>query len=388
MPSARPLGDERAAHTAARPLGYEPALDGLRAVSIVGVLLFHAAATSGHPTTFAGGGLGVSVFFTLSGYLITRLLLADVDARGSVDLRRFWGRRIRRLAPASLAVVVAVLVVGRTSWLDVRAGDAVAAVWSATNWRVIAAGQSELLHTIVGPLGPTWSLAVEEQFYVLLAIVVVLAARAARPDRVLTTVFAAVVPVTLVLANTVSDWHPRLEFGTDVRAAELAIGGLLAVAHRHLGDRLVAAPAAEPAGWVALGGLLVLFHWGDDEPAWLLRGGFVVVALLSATVVTGALGRGALHRALGVGPLVALGRLSYSLYLVHWPVLLVLNEDRVGVGGWPLVAVKAAASLVLAIALHLAVEQPIRRLTASTGRTVAVWLGASAAVTVLALVLA
>jgi len=252
---------------------------------------------------------------------------------------------------------------------------------------VIAGGQSELLHTIVGPLGPTWSLAVEEQFYVLLAIVVVLACRAARPERVLAIVFAAVVPVTVLLANVVSDWHPRLEFGTDLRAAELAVGGLLALAHRRLGHRLTSSPVVDLAGWGALAALLVLFHLGDYDPAWLLRGGFVAVAVLSATVVTAALSHGTLHRVLAAGPLVQLGKLSYSWYLVHWPVLLVLNEDRVGIGGWPLVAVKGAVSLALAAVVHLAIEQPVRRLQLPTGRTVALWLGASAAVTLLALAL-
>lgn len=371
-----------------RPLGYEPALDGIRAVSIAGVLLFHACATSGLTGTLGGGGLGVSVFFTLSGFLITRLLLADVDARGTVDLRRFWGRRIRRLAPASLAVVLAVVVVARSSWLDIRAGEAIAAVWSATNWRVIAGGDGGLLRTIVGPLGPTWSLAVEEQFYVLLAVVVVLAARARRPERVLAIVFTAVVPAAVVLANAVSDWHPRLEFGTDVRAAELAIGGLLALAHRRWGERLAVGARADIAGWIALAAIGVLFQIGDYEPPWLLRGGFVLVALTTATLVTGALAHRSLHGALAWRPLVSLGRISYSLYLVHWPVLLILTEDRVGVGGWALVAIKVTVSTAIAIVLHVAIEQPVRRSEAGTGRTVGAWLGASAAVTTLALLLA
>lgn len=388
MAHARSLRDAPATTPGTRAFVYEPALDGIRAVSIVAVLLFHAGATSGHADAFAGGGLGVSVFFTLSGYLITRLLLADIDVRGSVDLRRFWGRRIRRLAPASLAVVLAVVLVARTAWLDVRAGDAIAAVWSATNWRVIASGGAELLHTIVGPLGPTWSLAVEEQFYVLLAVVVVLASRTRRPERVLAMVFTAVLPLTVLLANTVSDWHPRLEFGTDVRAAELAIGGLLALAHRRLGDRLTSTRGVDAAGWVALCALLALFQTGDYDPPWLLRGGFLVVGVVSATLVTAALGRGTFHRALALRPLVALGRISYSLYLVHWPVVLVMNQDRVGLGGWPLVAVKATVALVLAIVVHLAVEQPVRRIDAPMGRTVAAWLGASGAVTLAALVLA
>src|SRR5205814_449843 len=97
------------------------------------------------------------------------LLVRDIDARGHVDLGRFWGRRIRRLAPAALTMIVAVVLVARTDWLDVHRRDVTAAVWSATNWHVIASGSDGLLQTIVGPLGPTWSLAVEEQFYVALA---------------------------------------------------------------------------------------------------------------------------------------------------------------------------------------------------------------------------
>ena len=162
-----------------RTIAYEPAIDGLRALSIGGVLLFHACATSSLTGWFRGGNLGVSVFFTLSGFLITTLLVTELDRDGRIGLRRFWTRRIRRLVPASLVVVTAVTVLSATSWFDLRRSDALAATWSVTNWHVIVGGQERLLQTIVGPLGPTWSLAVEEQFYVLLAIGVWLASRTA-----------------------------------------------------------------------------------------------------------------------------------------------------------------------------------------------------------------
>ena len=380
-----------AAVSARPPLGYEPGLDGIRAISIAGVVLFHACATSGLNGWFRGGGLGVSVFFTLSGFLITTLLVRDIDVRGGVDLSRFWGRRIRRLAPASLAAVVAVVVVSRTDWLDVHRGGAVAAVWSATNWHVIASGDAQLLRTIVGALGPTWSLAVEEQFYVALAVIAWLAARTARPARNLGIVFAAVVPISIVLANVVSDWSPRLEFGTDVRAAELAIGGLLALAWRRWHEvlsRAVVARVADAVGIASVGGLVVLFLTADYTPPWLLRGGFSAVAVVTACLIVGVLAHGLLAAALSAPPFVGLGRISYSLYLVHWPVILVMTAGRTGLDGWVLVVAKAAVAIVAAVVLHLAVEQPIRaRTDLSTRTTVAGWLIASVAVTVLGLAL-
>ncbi len=371
-------------------LRYEPSLDGLRAISVLGVVLFHACATSSLGTWFRGGGLGVSVFFTLSGFLITTLLVGEVDQYGSPDLRRFWGRRIRRLAPAALVVALGVLLLSTTSWLAVHRSDAVAAIWSFTNWHVIVSGEDQLLQTIVGSLGPTWSLAVEEQFYVVLALLVALAARSSRPSRTLTMVFIAMIAMSITLANIVSDWSPRLEFGTDVRAAELAVGGLLAICLRRWGHRIPAnRRRLDVAAAVGLITLVVLFLSADYSPRWLLRGGFTVVALLSATVILGALCHGATAGALSSRPLVALGRASYSVYLVHWPVILILTADRVGLGGWSLVAIKVAAALAIAVVLHLVIEQPLRTVTSmSLARTLTIWLTCSVAVTLLALAIA
>ena len=369
-------------------LGYEPGIDGLRAVSITGVFLFHACATSSLAGWFRGGGLGVSVFFTLSGFLITGLLVRDIDARGTVDLSRFWGRRIRRLAPASLAVIVAVVLIGQTSWLAVHRSSVVAAVWSATNWHAIAAGEGRVLETIVGPLGPTWSLAVEEQFYLALSLLVWLISRTGQPIRNLAVVFAGVIPVGIALANLVGDFGPRLEFGTDVRAPELAVGGLAALAHRRWASRVDHHRLGDVIGFAAIVVIVGLFLTADYTPPWLLRGGFTLVALVTTALVFGVLTHGRLDAALSVRPLVWLGRVSYSLYLVHWPAILVLRAGRVGVDGWALVMIKAAVSVVLAGAVHHLVEQPVRaRHGISTKTTVLVWLAASAAVTALGVAL-
>jgi peptidoglycan/LPS O-acetylase OafA/YrhL len=371
-----------------RTISYEPGLDGLRAVSILGVLAYHACATSELSGWFRGGNLGVSVFFTLSGYLITTLLLTEITSAGTIDLGRFWSRRIRRLAPASLVVISAVIVFSHTSLFDVRASDAIAATWSATNWHVIASGQDKLLQTIVGPLGPTWSLAVEEQFYIGLAIALAVGARARRPHVALSAIFGLTVVASLVVANVSSDWSPRLEFGTDVRAAEVAIGGLLAL-FVHCGGRVWTAMRhskrlLDTVGWLALGALVALFLAADYSPPWLLRGGFSVIALVSSAVLFAVLGHGSMSRVLSWPPLVAVGRWSYSLYLVHWPVFLALSVDRVGFDGLGLVWVKIAAAGVIAVLLHRVIEQPIRRATWAPRATVLAWIGASLAVTILA----
>ena len=367
-----------------RTLPYEPGLDGLRAVSIVGVLSFHACATSGLDGWFRGGNLGVSVFFTLSGFLITSLLLTEQARTGRVDLARFWTRRIRRLVAPSLTVVLAVTLLSGTSWFDLRAGDALAAVWSATNWHVIVGGQDRLLQTIVGPLGPTWSLAVEEQFYVVLAAGAWLAGRTRRPVTALGVGAAAVVATSVVVANTVSTWSPRLEFGTDVRAAEMAIGCLVAIGVHRYRERLLArASLVDAAGLVALVAIGVAFLTAGTAP-WLLRGGHALLALVWAAAVAGVLVHGRLHRALAVGPLVAVGRWSYSLYLVHWPAFLVLNADRTGLDGVALVAVKLVAAVVLGLVLHVLVERPVRAARTTTVPTVLAWLGASLGVSLLA----
>jgi peptidoglycan/LPS O-acetylase OafA/YrhL len=376
-----------AAGGGARTIPYEPGLDGLRAVSILGVLLFHACATSNLTGWFRGGGLGVSVFFTLSGFLITTLLISERSRSGGIDVARFWGRRIRRLVPASLTVVTAVVMLSRTSWLALRTSDAVAAVWSFTNWHVIVSGQNHLLQTIVGPLGPTWSLAVEEQIYLLLALAAVLTGRAKRPDRALAVVLVLATAASIVLANVVSDWSPRLEFGTDVRAAELAIGGLFALLVRHRPDLLTQRRALDLAGAAAAAALVVLFLFADYSPPWLLRGGFAAVALVSATLVAAVLAHGRVASVLEWAPLVRVGTWSYSLYLVHWPIFLVLTADRVGVDGVGLVAVKVAAASIVAVALHLSVEQPLRRRNVAPRAAVLAWLGASVGVSVLALLL-
>jgi peptidoglycan/LPS O-acetylase OafA/YrhL len=370
-----------------RFLGYEPGLDGLRGIAIAGVLAFHAFAASGIDLV-RGGYLGVSLFFTLSGFLITSLLLNERTSTGGNDLRRFWSRRIRRLAPASLVVVaVVILLSGPWSVLHARTSDAVAATWSATNWHIIAAGQGAILQTVVGPLGPTWSLAVEEQFYLGLVLLIVLATATRSPRRVLAVACVIGWAVPMLLANLATDWHPALEFATMMRAPELFAG--VALALWTTGDRpprwsAATGDGAAGIGLIVLIGMMLLI---DYDPPWQLRGGYGLIGLVSAATILGALAHGRVNGALSARPLVALGTISYSLYLVHWPTILVLDEQRTGLHRWALAIVRIVAAIVVAIVLHVAVERPIRRLRTPWWPTFAAFVAASLAVTVGAVVL-
>ena len=292
---------------------YHPALDGLRAVAVICVVLFHAGATSGVARLAPGGFIGVSVFFTLSGYLVTTVLLREIADSGGLDVRQFWVRRVRRLAPASLTVVVGAVVLAPLFWTGFRWVDAAAGAFGYTNWHVIVSGESQLLRTIVGPLGPYWSLAVEEQFYVLLTVAVLVAVRTKRPVRTLSTMVAAGWIGSLLVQLMVSGPQYRLEFGTDVRGTELLAGcGLALLLHVHPEALRRSAAWLVPAGIVGFIALLALASTTDYDPPWLLRGGYAAVSVVSAVLVASLLLPGPLTRLLAQAPFVAVGQMSYS----------------------------------------------------------------------------
>jgi peptidoglycan/LPS O-acetylase OafA/YrhL len=215
---------------------------------------------------------------------------------------------------------------------------------------------------------------------------VFVAARTTRPVRTL----AVMVVVTWFVSaglQLVADWPQyRLEFGTDVRAAELVAGsGLAILLHRRPGLLNDLGARLQPVGVAALAVVVALAATTDYDPPWLLHGGYAVLSLVNAALVLSLMTPGAFTRSLSWGPLVTIGRLSYSWYLVHWPVILIL--DRVELDRWGLLAVKVGVSLLVAVALHRIVEQPLRRLEPPRRTVVATWAGASALVAGAALVL-
>ena len=374
-----------------RRLEYQPALDGVRALAVVAVLLFHAG-TPG----FGGGYLGVSVFFTLSGYLITSLLVDEHDATGAIDYRRFYGRRLRRLLPASAATVAAVVVIAAVT--DVFDGvnglraQVVGALLQVSNWVLLAGDSSyqDLLAQASGALSPLehfWSLAIEEQFYWLWppVLAILLARVAAHRSRVV--VIATVTGAAMVAAPVVAQvWGPDAAYwATPARLGEILVGALLAVVLRRAAlprRTALLAPAA-----LAVLAIAVVTFPSASGPAY--EGWLPIVAIVSGLLILGLQTDGPTRWALSLAPVVALGRISYGVYLVHWPVYVIVDADRTGIDGAPLTLLRLAITLAIAIASYRLIEQPIRtrqgipfRLTFSVAATTTVALVAVALVTV------
>ena len=355
-------------------IAYQPALDGVRAMAVLAVLLFHGGVAG-----FSGGYLGVSVFFTLSGYLITSLLVHEHTASGRIDLGAFYARRLRRLLPASAACLVAVVVVARTTdWFDrvesLRA-HVLGAALQVANWVFLAGDGSyqELLAREAGaasPLEHFWSLAIEEQFYwVWPPFVAFLFARVATPRRRVTVV-AAVTAVALTAAPVIAAvWGPDAAYwSTPARIGEILVGAWLALVlrYRRPGAELdrrwrLAAPIA-----IVLLGVGVATFPAAGGPAY--RGALPLVALVSGALLVGLQVDGPAQRLLAWRPLVGLGKISYGVYLFHWPLYVLLDEPRTGLDGAPLLGVRLAATLALSVLSYRLLESPIRH--AKAPRTV------------------
>lgn len=340
-----------------------PGLDGFRGLAVVAVLLFH-----GGFGWARGGFLGVTSFFVLSGFLITSLLLLERARTGRVELGAFWSRRARRLVPAALltiALVIAYVAVVNPQAAGRVAGDGMASALWVANWRLIFTGQTYAdLFSDPSPFQHMWSLAIEEQFYLLLPLGVAFVLSGRRRVRL----FAAVVGAC-VLASTAAAWvigpSARAYYGTDARVAEPLVGVLLAVALvgpgglRQFGRR--AARVVDGLAVAALGGLAYLMVSVDDRSPFLYQGGLLAAAALSAAVVLAASQpNGLVRRVLAAPPLVAVGRISYGVYLFHWPVFLWMTPGRTGLPPVSLFLARCAVTLGLASLSYVVVERPVR----------------------------
>jgi peptidoglycan/LPS O-acetylase OafA/YrhL len=352
-----------------RGLPYAPGLDGLRAIAVTAVLLFHAEVS-----WTSGGYIGVDLFFVISGFLITSLLLVDYDRLGRVDLRDFYRRRARRLLPALyllLIVVTAWCVVFARGELASLGGQVVAALFYVSNWYYIAE-QLSYFQALGRPplLLHLWSLAVEEQYYIVWgALLTLLLPRVRRRLRPLMIGLAlAALISTALMAWWYSPVHDasRVYFGTDTHAAPLLIGSLLALLWNPRQLRRTIAPGAvallDTVGAVGL----VLFLWvvthATVASGWMYRGGFLLVAIVCAAVIAVVVHPASrLGRFLGMAPILWVGVRSYSLYLWHWPVFVFTRPGLdVPLTGLPLLVLRLGLTVALAALSYRFVETPLR----------------------------
>jgi len=349
-----------------------PGLDGLRALAVAAVLAFHFGVPG-----LGGGMLGVDIFLALSGFLITSLLLAERAGTGTVSLSRFWLRRARRLLPALFLTLSGVAVLSH--WVELvppaqLRGDLLAALFYGSNWHYVAAGENYFSqYGAPSPLLHLWSLAVEEQFYVVWPLVSVLALR--RWGRVGVLAVAGSGTLASAVWTLVLYRHgvgiSRLYYGTDTRAQALLAGAALAAV---LAGG-VPVWARSLAGWAGPAGLVFLawcLHTVTGSGGFLYEGGFLVVAASACAVMAACALHpgGVLARALSLGPARYVGRISYGLYLYHWPLFLVLDHARTGLTGPGLLVLRLVATgATAAVSFHV-IEEPIRsgRLGAALGR--------------------
>ena len=415
--------------TARRSGPHVPGLDGIRAVAVLGVLAFHGG------VTWVGGGLlGVDIFFVLSGFLITSLLMGEWSSSGTVRFRAFYERRARRLLPALFLTMLVVAAYAHwfalPSTLHALRGDALSTLGYVANWRFILTGQNYFVR--FGPPSPllhTWSLAVEEQFYLIWPALALFVLH--RRGRRGLAVVAALGIVLSALVTALLFHHgvsvTRLYYGTDTRVQEVMVGALLAVTIPHIArgvragaaarDQVPSGPQSEGGGegnrgtvpdrgasrsrrgspgWLvsALGvagaaAILWALHAVSGERAFLYDGGFLLVAVATAAVILAVVvrPRAWLSRGLSLGALGYIGRISYGLYLYHYPMFLMIDGQHTGLSGAALLAVRLGATGAAAVASYHLIELPVRNRTALPGWSFVAAIPVALALVVTALVL-
>jgi peptidoglycan/LPS O-acetylase OafA/YrhL len=409
-----------------RPISFSfvPALDGLRAIAVSGVMLYHGGAP-----LVGGGFLGVNVFFVLSGFLITSLLLGEWAKRLTIRLGQFWTRRARRLLPALLLMLVGVAVYAKVfatpgEFANLRL-DSLSTLFYVANWHFIFAGADYFSQTAQpSPVSHMWSLAIEEQFYIVwppVVLVMLHLGRRLRPSRRLWPVF--VVAVVGAVASAVDmrlSYYggasiTRLYEGTDTRSQDILVGATLAsgmaiwAQHRRalpegtgrtryripkpwFGPSIkpiaaweITPPYARVAlqvlGWSLLAAGVYLWSQLTGSSAFLFEGGFLLFALGVATVIFCAITAqtASLSRALGNPVFRYVGKISYGIYLWHFPLFALLSASRMHLYGLPLLTVRIAVTLVVATASFYLVEEPIRRGRMRSFTEWRAWLMTSAA---------
>ncbi|MCB0976314.1 MAG: acyltransferase [Acidimicrobiales bacterium] len=350
-------------------LTHKPLLDGVRGVLMSAVVGYHLGGAFRLP----GGWVAMDLFFVLSGYLITTLLVKEHATTGQVSLGAFYRRRVRRLAPSLLVVLAAVFAaVWAGGWIEDFPNlrrDGLSALAYVANWHFIWSDQSYFTSFQPSPLRHTWSLAIEEQFYLFWPVLFIGLSRLLRSNRKALSVLlgAGVLASAWWMRHLVlgGSGLSRAYYGTDTRAQGLLVGALLALVlwpnrwdtprGRAVGSVLGS------AGTVALAVMMIAFH--DDSSAVYTRFGFVAICIACAALVFGAVRAtsGPLKWIYG-NPLTRhLGYISYVAYLWHWPVIVLVAPPRFDLSPGTARLVQLGLSLLLAEVTHALIEDPIHR---------------------------
>ena len=350
-----------------RPYVYRPALDGLRALAVLPVLFYHANLDG-----MSGGFLGVDLFFVLSGYLITTLLILEWSGNGAIRLGPFWGRRARRLLPAMFLVIAAILVYALFAPAAEVArlrGDAFATLGYVANWWYAISGES-YFEQFGRPsmLRHSWSLAIEEQFYFFWPLLLLFGLKRADSKR---RIWIGGAIVGALLSAALMGWlydpssdPSRVYYGTDTRAQALLVGAALAFLLDRRGYSTLPR-SLEILGALGLIACLAFFHFATDRADWMYRGGYILMAIAAAfAIAVAALGHAhtPMVRLLSSAPLVWIGARSYGLYLWHWPIYVLLDSERTGLhdDSVSLLLLRLVVTFVVSAFSYRWIEAPIR----------------------------
>jgi peptidoglycan/LPS O-acetylase OafA/YrhL/lysophospholipase L1-like esterase len=359
----------RAAATARATMPYVAAVDGLRAIAVLAVVVFHFDSR-----LLPGGFFGVEVFFVVSGFLITSLLVGEHDRSGAIDRIAFWSRRAWRLLPllfVSLVATLLVTIVLAPSLVRHVLGDSIAGVGYVSNWYQIVRGESYFeSFTRPSPLRHLWSLAIEEQFYLAWPLVfgALWTVLPARRKAMAAGCVGVALASTALLAVWYQPYHDptRVYYGTDTRLSGLLLGAALAMVYRpweRPAPRVRDQFRLSALGLVSLVGLLLVMRQFDEFHDRTYLGGFLLVDLLTLAVLVAVLApSGWLRRWLSSSWLVWVGVRSYAIYLIHWPVVVFTRPGLdVPISGFGLFVVRGLLTLGLAEVAHRYVEKPLRR---------------------------
>ena len=323
------------------------------------------------PDALPGGFIGVDVFFVLSGFLLTSLLVREVDASGTIRLGRFFVRRTRRLLPAMLLLLTSLAIYAavwaNTVELERLRRHGLASLLYVANWLFVSDGTTYTdVVTGASPLRHVWSLSIEEQFYVILAGAIALAAALTATRRttrrcviVGSVVLGAASALWMIIASINGSSVDRLYFGTDTRAQALLIGAALGAILR--GVPVARSRRTSTAALLSVAVLVVVSATATENATWMYRGGFTLAALAAGVVIVAGPATPWIRQALEWRPLRLLGIISYGVYLWHWPVLVILDEARLGLRGSPHRIIVLVVTLIVATLSYRLLERPIRQ---------------------------